>query len=63
MNIFHMSQTNWNIIEDNINYFKRNALLSVVVVVSVLPFVELELLVDEFVTAEHEVHLLVALFQ
>ena len=62
MNIFHMSQTNWNIIEDNINYFKRNALLSVVVV-SLVPFVELELLVDEFVTAEHEVHLLVALFQ
>lgn len=63
MNIFHISQTNWNIIEDNINYFKRNALLSVVVVVSVLPFVEEELLVDEFVTAEHETHLLLVLLQ
>jgi hypothetical protein len=63
MNIFHISQTNWNIIEDNINYFKRYALLSVVVVESELPFVELELLVDEFVTEEHDIHLLAVLLQ
>lgn len=63
MNIFHISQTNWNIIEDNINYFKRYALLSVVVVVSVLPFVELELFVVELAVAEHETHLLVVLLQ